>query len=331
MLNASNPPESVEVRLERSAMSTTVVLVAYTDSTHSRQQVDEALNLAFAEVERLEALLSVWKRGSDVWRLNHAQGKPVEVSPETYEILERARWAGQVSDGAFDVTFHVLGDLWRFGGAAEKPPRVPQRREVEQRLRLIDFRKLRLDAKKRSVRLPGDMRVNLGGIAKGYVLERAAAVLASCGLASYMVQAGGDLLSAGRKPSGAAWKSGIQDPRGPRGAFFATLEFSDHAFSTAGDYARSYVVDGQRYHHILDPRTGYPARACRSVTVWATDALTADALDDAIFVLGPRRGLALAERTSKVEVVIVDNKNRVITSQRLADRLQMLRAPTDGP
>jgi thiamine biosynthesis lipoprotein len=150
------------------------------------------------------------------------------------------------------------------------------------------------------------------------------------GVHSFLAQAGGDLYGAGRKPDGAPWVSGVQDPRGAQGEFFAVLELTDHAFSTAGDYARSYVVDGKRYHHIIDPKTGYPATACRSVTVWAPDAITADGVDDAVFILGPERGMKLVESLEGVGAVVVDEKNRVFISERVKDRVKVLKAPTEG-
>jgi thiamine biosynthesis lipoprotein len=312
-------------------MGTMVVMVAYSSSQHSTAQVDSALAAAFDEVLRLDDLLSSWKDASDVERVNHGDGNPVRVSQETLEVLDRALWSSRVSNGAFDVTFEVMSGLWRFGDAAEHKPRVPTKAEVESSRRLIDYRRLEINLQEQTVRLPREMRLGLGGIAKGYVVDRAARVLKSRGLTSFFVQAGGDLLGVGRKPSGEEWRSGIQDPRGPAGSFFASLEFSDHAFSTAGDYARAYLVNGQRFHHIIDPRTGLPANACRSVTIWAEDALTADALDDAVFILGPIEGLALVERTAGVGAVIVDANNRVVVSQRLIGRLSVVRQPTDGP
>src|SRR5208282_4730372 len=143
-------------------------------------------------------------------------------------------------------------------------------------------------------------------------------------------QAGGDLLTHGSKPDGSSWRAGIRDPRGPEGDYFAMMPVSDHAFSTAGDYERSYVVNGRRYHHIIDPRTGYPATASRSVTIWAKTALEADELDDAVFILGPEKGLALVEAQDGVGAVIVDAKNKVWVSKRLEGKLQVLRDPTDA-
>ncbi len=150
-------------------------------------------------------------------------------------------------------------------------------------------------------------------------------------LATDGVLDGGDLFARGKKPDGKEWTAGIRDPRGKSPQdFFAMLSISDHAFSTAGDYERSYVVGGKRYHHILDPRTGYPATACRSVTIWAPTALLADEIDDAVFILGPEKGLALVESLDGVGAVIVDAKNNVWVSKRLKGKLEVVASPTDG-
>lgn len=324
----TNEPELV--RAERTALGTMVQIASFAVGGRAKERLENAFDLAYLEIHRLERLLSSWKPSSEVGRLNRAEGLPVQVSSETLELLERAFWASRVSDGAFDVTFQAMSDLWRFGDALGSIPRIPTRAEVERCQSLIDFRKIEVDWQNRTVRLPAGMQMSFGGIGKGYIVDRAAQVLRENGLNCFFIQAGGDLLSVGRKPWGEEWKCGVQDPRGPRGAFFATLGFSDHAFSTAGDYVHAYLVAGRRYHHIIDPRTGYPATGCRSVTVWAEDAVTADALDDAVFVLGPEKGLALVEATPGVGAVIVDAQNQVIVSQRLAGRLTVLRQPTDG-
>ncbi|HSU38669.1 MAG TPA: FAD:protein FMN transferase, partial [Polyangiaceae bacterium] len=201
---------------------------------------------------------------------------------------------------------------------------------IDKARRLIDYRKVELDPARRAVRIGKEQKLGLGGVAKGFIVDRAARVLREVGLSAFLVQAGGDLYGAGRKPDGSAWVSGIQDPRGPQGEYFATIELEDHAFSTAGDYARSYVLGGKRYHHIIDPRSGYPATACRSVTVWAPDAFLADAIDDAVFILGPEQGLALVESLDGVGVVIVDRNNKVTVSPRLAGKVRLLAQPTNG-
>ena len=175
-----------------------------------------------------------------------------------------------------------------------------------------------------------ETQIGLGGIAKGYAVDKAAAVLERAGLSSFFVQAGGDLFARGRKPDGSEWQAGVRDPRGKEGQLFARLPLSGHAFSTAGDYERSYVVDGKRYHHIIDPRTGQPATACRSVTIWAPTALLADAIDDAAFILGPEKGLKLVESLDDVGAVIVDAKNRLWVSKRLQGKLELVAAPSEG-
>src|SRR5690606_10473995 len=184
---------------------------------------------------------------------------------------------------------------------------------------------------KKTVKLASaDTRINLGGIAKGYAIDKAAAVLRAAGLPSFFAQAGGDLYVEGTKPDGTPFKVGVRDPRGPKESFFAVVPVQDHAFSTAGDYERAFVTGGKRYHHIIDPRTGYPATASRSVTVWAPDAITADVVDDAVFILGPERGLPLIESMPGVGAVIVDRDNRVIVSERLRGKVRILSSPTDG-
>ena len=155
-------------------------------------------------------------------------------------------------------------------------------------------------------------------------------MLVAEGVEDFLAQAGGDLLAHGRKPDGSPWIAAVRDPRGDAGAYFAEMPVTDHAFSTAGDYERSYIVDGKRFHHIIDPRTGYPATASRSVTIWAKDALTADALDDAVFILGPKQGLELVESIDDAGAIIVDADNRVWISRRLEGKVRVERQPTGG-
>jgi thiamine biosynthesis lipoprotein len=200
---------------------------------------------------------------------------------------------------------------------------------VEPLRRLVDYRKIELDEKRRRVRIGRDQKLGLGGIAKGYIVDQTVAVLKKAGLSSFLVRAGGDLYGAGKKPNGEPWVSGIQDPRGKSGQYFALVQLEDHAFSTAGDYARAYEYQGKRYHHILDPKTGFPATRSRSVTVWARSALLADAVDDAVFILGPKEGLELVESLEGVGVVIVDADNRVWTSERLRNQVELLSDPSN--
>ena len=311
-------------------MGTSVHLIAFPNANIDAGATKRALDRAYDEMLRLEKVLSEWRPDSEVSAINQRAGTPVSVGADTFAVIYKSIWAGSVSEGSFDITFQSMSELWKFGDAAEDKPRVPSAAEVAAKRKLVDYRRISLDPKSRSVTVPSDVRIGLGGIAKGYIVDRAAGVLRSAGLVDFLVQAGGDLYGGGRKPDGSPWVSGIQDPRGQQGRYFAMLELENHAFSTAGDYARSYVVDGKRYHHIIDPHTGYPATLCRSVTVWAPDAFIADAIDDGVFILGPEKGLKLAESIEGVGAVIVDAKNRVIISERLKGKVKILSQPTDG-
>ncbi len=325
---APAPVEKID--FQDAAMGTNVHFIAYSNAQLDSAKVRLAISQALSEMKRLEAVLSEWRDDSEVGKINSNPEQWVQVGPETFAVISRALSEGKASGGAFDITFQAMSDVWKFGSAADANPKVPSKAEIERRRALVDYRVVELDPAAQSVRLPKAHKIGLGGIAKGYIVDRAADVLKKAGVRAFLVQAGGDLYGAGRKPDGSPWISGIQDPRAPEGTSFATIELTDHAFSTAGDYARSYVIGKRRYHHIIDPHTGYPATASRSVTVWADDATTADAIDDAVFILGPEAGLKLAEATPGVGVVIVDKNNKVWLSPRLQGQVHVTRQPTDG-
>lgn len=326
------PIAGVRVVLEEKAMGTRVVLAAYTTSTVSDIKTRAALEAALAEIRRIEDVMSTWIPTSDVSLVNKAAGgDPVAVSDETFSVIAKSLWVSKLSEGTFDITFASMGKLWSFDENVSTV--VPNKATVEKARKRIDYRKVKLDADAKTVQLEGAVtQINLGGIAKGYAIDRASDVLRQNGLTSFYCQAGGDLYVQGEKPDGAPWRVGIRDPRGPEGKYFAILDVEDHAFSTAGDYERFFISkDNKRYHHILDPRTGYPATASRSVTVWAKDAFTADSLDNAVFILGPEKGLALVESLDGVGAVIVDADNQVHISSRLEGKVRILAPPTDGP
>jgi len=289
-----------------------------------------AMGDAFAEIARIERLMTTWRDDSDISRVNAAAGvAPVAVSPETRECVKRSLEFSRLSGGAFDVTFYALKGLWKFDQDLEK--KLPDPKVLAERRKLIDWRQVVVDDKAGTLYLrKAGMRMNLGGIAKGYAVDRAVAVLQKAGFHDGIVQAGGDLMLFGSK-SGKPFSAGIRDPRSVKDDYFAVAPVTDHAFSTAGDYERTFTLDGRRYHHIIDPKTGYPATRSRSVTVWAKDATTADGLDDAVFILGAKKGLALVESLPDVGAVIVDSHNKVWISKRLAGVVQIVRPPTDGP
>lgn len=320
-----------KVALEGGAMGTKVSIIAYVHEDEDEATVRPKLEEALAEIRRLEALMTTWNEASELSAVNRAAGKAaVKVSSETLEVVKKSLWMAERSEGVFDISFEGMRGVWKFDHDLD--PVVPSREAVLEARKRVDWKKIELDEKASTLRLaaPG-MRVSLGGIAKGYAVDIAQKHLRKAGLTSFFVQAGGDLYVAGRKPDGTRYRVGARDPRG-KGAddFFAQVEVEDAAFSTAGDYERSFLQDGVRYHHIIDPRTGYPATACRSVTVWASDAFTADAIDDAVFILGPEKGLALVESLDGVGALVVDAKNRVHVSKRLEGKVTIVHPPTDA-
>jgi thiamine biosynthesis lipoprotein len=328
---ASAPFKPTKVEVQAEAMGTGLHFIAYTTPTVDEAMTRAAFAKAIVEMRRLETILSEWKPESQIGQVNVHAGEWVSIGPEAAAVIERGLWAGRLSGGSFDITFQALSKVWKFGSAQEDRPKLPSRAEVDQLRKLVDYRKVELDQANGRVRVGKGQQLGLGGIAKGYIVDQAARVLHESGVQGFLAQAGGDLFGSGKKPDGSPWVSGIQDPRGAQGDFFAVLELTDHAFSTAGDYARAYVVGGKRYHHIIDPKTGYPATACRSVTIWAPDATTADGVDDAVFILGPEQGLKLVESLAGVGAVIVDAHNRLFISDRVKDKVKVLKPPTDAP
>ena len=322
---ATLPPQ--QISRTHQTMGAEVRLTAWTAYPG---QAHDGFAAVFAELDRLDSLLSVWKPGSDVLRLNAAAGeRAVAVSPETIELLQAAHKVSLWTDGKFDVTFGALSDVWKFDH--DQDGRVPPPEAVAARLPLIDFRAVTVDraAGTASITRRG-VRVHLGGIGKGYAVDRAVSMLHAFGLRDFMVQFGGDLYVAGRAGD-EPWRLGIADPRGGPSDSFAVLQLRDATLSTSGDYERFFIDGGTRYHHILDPDTGQPARGCRSVTIIAGSAMLADALSTGVFLMGPRAGMALVERLPDVEAVIVSADNEVLVSRGLGDRLTLIHPPIAQP
>ena len=290
-----------------------------------------AFDAVFQEFDRLENLMSVWREGSDILRVNAAAGEhAVPVNPEVREALTIAHQVSEWTGGTFDVTFGVLSGLWKFD-YQDKDNTIPDRSEVLKRLPLINYRDLEVDDRAGTAFLKRKgMRVNLGGIGKGYAVDRAVDILRRRGFRDFMIQAGGDMYVAGRRGE-RPWRLGIRDPRGPAERSFAALDLSDGTFSTSGDYERFFMKNGRRYHHILDLSIGEPAQGCRSVTLVTDRAVIADALAKGVFILGPDAGMALIERLPNVEGVIVSSRNEVRISSGLKNRLVLLVPPTDAP
>ena len=321
------------VAAEGKAMGTHLALTAYTTPACDAAKAKKLFDDAIAEIQRIETLMTTWRPESEVSQINAAAGKaPVKVGAETFGVIKEALHTSEISEGTFDITFEVLHGLWKFDEDLDPHPPTDAQIKAKLGLGLLSYKHVKIDEAKSTVFLDKEgVKISLGGIAKGYAVDRASKILEAGGLSAYFVQAGGDLYTHGKKPDGSDWQAGIRDPRGKEGSYFAMLPVTDHAFSTAGDYERSYVLEGKRYHHIIDPRTGKPATASRSVTIWAPTALQADAIDDAVFILGPEKGLRLVESIDGVGAVIIDAKNNLYVSQRLMGKLRVVAVPSDGP
>ncbi len=308
-------------------MGSLVTITVWTDDDRA---ADAAMPKAFAEFDRLDALLSVWKPGSDVVRINAAAGRaPVAVGRELIEVLSVARQVSEWTQGKFDVTFGALAEVWKFDH--DQDNRVPTRAEIETRLPHVDYTAVRIDDGASTVFLAREgVRVHLGGIGKGYAVERAVAILRAAGFSDFMVQAGGDLFVSGQ-PGPTSWRLGIQDPRGAADDSFATIDLRDATLSTSGDYERYFVKDGRRYHHLIDPDLGEPAQGAVSVTIVAKSPTLADGLSTGVFLLGPDAGMALVERLPDVEAVIVTAAQEVKISSGLQGRVQLRHAPRASP
>jgi thiamine biosynthesis lipoprotein len=287
-----------------------------------------AFEHVFDDFDYLDRLLSVWHETSEVARLNAAAGdRPVAIRPEVLEVLQIGQQIAGWTNGKFDVTFGALSGLWKFDH--DQDDRVPPAKDVAARLPLVGYEGLEIDTARGTAFLRRrGMRVHLGGIGKGYAVDRAATMLRSHGINDFLIQAGGDLYASGRRGD-RPWRGGIRDPRGE--GLFAAMDLADTTFSTSGDYERSFVAGGRRYHHILDPDVGQPARGSRSVTIVARRAAIADGLSTGVFVMGPDAGMALIETLPDVDGVIVTDANEVRVSSGLKGRLELLAPPTDAP
>ncbi|MCW5804853.1 MAG: FAD:protein FMN transferase, partial [Deltaproteobacteria bacterium] len=312
-----------------SAMGTVISVYVWTES---EAKAAKAAETVFAEMKRIDAVMTTWLPDSEVSQINTNAGvKPVVVSDETYTVIERAQDVATRTKGIFDITVGAFKGLWKFD--QDMDGSLPDPKDVKARLASIGYRDLVLDKARRSVFLRRKgMSITLGGIAKGYAVDRCVKLLYDQGLTSFMVQAGGDMFIAGKKGAD-PWVVGVRDPRGGKSEMFAIAPVEDHSFSTSGDYERGFVKDGVRYHHILDPRDGMPAKKSRSVTIRAKDAFTADAWSKVVFILGWDETLKLIEREklTDFELVVVDDKNEVHMTKGLEPAVKLLKKPTPGP
>ncbi len=261
---------------------------------------DRAVAEARAEIDRLDRMMTDWKPESPLMDVNRAAGAmAVEVPPELLFIVERSLRISELTGGAFDISFAGAGKLWNW-----RVPVIPSAEAVKASLENVGWRGIAVDPKAKTLFLskPG-MRIGLGAIAPGYAGDLAMAKIRALGIQDACVNMSGDVLLIGRK-DGKPWNVGVTHPR-KKGESLLVLPVSNAAVSTSGDYERYFEQDGKRYCHIIDPRTGYPAEGCRSVTIVAPNLAFADGLATGVFVMGPEKGMALVESLEGVHAAIV--------------------------
>ena len=292
------PPKLSEVGFY---LDTVITLTAYTED---KQILKDALQ----ECGRYEQLLSKTVEGSDVWKINHAEGAPVEVSDDTIAILQCAKKIGDLSGGAFDVTIAPVSALWDFKSGEHT---LPDADAIDRAAGMVDYTRMLIEGK--TVTLPAGMMIDLGGIAKGYIADRIKAYLEKRGVKHAILSFGGNIVGIGTKPDGSEWKVGIQDIDKPTGEHMLVSRNTGGSTVTSGIYERGFDLDGVRYHHLLSSDSGWPVQnELASVTIFSDSSMEGDALSTAAFVLGTENGLKLIESLDGIEAVFIA-KDRTVT------------------
>lgn len=285
---------------------------------------EAAVKGAFDLITEWENILSDEISTSEVSQINANAGiEPVEVSAATFNLVEEAIHYGDLSNGGFDVTTGPLTNLWRIG---YDDARKPSQEEIDQTLPKVDYTKIVLDEANQTVYLPSEnMELDLGGIAKGFIADEIVKYFDDEGVTTAIIDLGGNVYVKGHRPSGEEWTVGVQNPYLGRGQLLGRIKASDLSVVTSGIYERYLEVGDERYHHILNPKTGYPFdNEIAGVTIVSETSLAGDALSTAVFSLGLEEGLALIETLSDVEAVFVTQDKRIVLSSGLTDQFEVL-------
>ena len=282
----------------------------------TQRTADSAVAAGIAEVERIEALISSWRPSSQTSAVNDAAGQnAVTVDRELLELVRRGLRLSELTHGAFDLTAGGLRGVYRFGG---QDTVLPSPEVLATALQRVDYRAIEVDVANSTLRLarPG-MRIGFGAIGKGYAANRALTIMRGfAGVTGAVANASGDMATWGSDGSGRPWTIGIADPRHP-GKVIGQVQLTNMAIVTSGDYEKFFTAGGQRYAHILDPRTALPTTEVMSATVVCPDAKLADALATSLFVLGPMEGIALVDHLKNVEALIIDHRGELHRSSGL--------------
>ncbi len=297
------------VQAAENIMGTRVTLEFWNEEPAAAQPVIDAV---LAQMRAVDAQLSPYKSSSELSRVNAAAAdEPVAISENFFKLLEKSLYYSRISDGAFDITFASVGRLYDY-----RQQRAPSDADVAEKLPAIDYRLVELDAQARTVHFGHpEVKIDLGGIAKGYAVDRAIGVLREHGVSSAIVTAGGDSRILGDR-RGTPWMIGVKHPRKPE-AYAVRVPVQDSAFSTSGDYERFFQDGEVRIHHIIDPESGRSASEVVSVSILAPQAVDSDALSTTVFVLGVKRGLELVNGMAGVDAIVIDGGLKLHYSEGL--------------
>ncbi len=307
----------VQLKKELSLMhSPSSIIVVGKDSIEAQK----GLNKVIEEFEWVESKISEWKPDSEVSEINRQAGiKAVEVSPWVFDFIERSIKISQLTDGAFDLSWASLRNLWTF---EDQQKSIPNPDSIKASVRYIDYNKILLDKENHSVFLAEKgMKIGTGGNGQGLGVDRAIAALKEMGIPAAMVNASGDIYAYGSQADGEDWQIGISNPLDKK-KVFAFLSLNEKALTTAGDYEKYIWYKGKKYSHIIDPRTGYPAQGVQSVSVYSPSAELSDALDTAFFILGKEVAMNIANQIAEVECIIVDQNNEIFYSNGIQKHIQ---------
>lgn len=312
-----------EFRKDIFALNTYIGLTIYTEG-----KGNEMLDKAIARLNEIEDRMSVTIETSDVSLINKNAGiEPTSVHEDTFYVIQKAMEYSYATQGAFDISIYPIINLW---GVTLKEPIVPSDEQIKNIIGLVNYQDILLDEANKTVFLKREgMKIDLGGVAKGYAADEVARVLKEEGVVSGVIDLGGDIVTIGNKLDGTPWRIGLRDPRGSNlYQHFAIVEVTDHSIVTSGDYER--YMEGENgdeeymYHHIFDPKTGYPTTTnIISATVMGASAIETDILSTTLFILGVERGLALIDNLADIEALIVTKDKNVYKSQGWDDILKI--------
>lgn len=285
----------------------TIVSITLYDRSGEDPLFDEAMSL----IGEYDSLLSKTAEGSDIYRINHADGSPVEVDARTAELLSIALSYASLSDGLVDPTIGTLSDLWSFGDTNEGI--VPSREDIEEALSHIDYTKVKLSGNTVTL-LDPKVRLDLGFIAKGYIADKLKEFLTKNGVENGIINLGGNVLTIGTKPDGSDYYIGVQKPFAETGTALTTLTVRDRSLVSSGNYERYFEKDGILYHHILSTRDGYPVNSgLNGVTIISENSVDGDALSTLCFILGYEKGRKLIDSLPDTEAVFISDAGELIT------------------